>query len=191
MEKKRNLCAMVPTSIFNRFGEERDKAGLTNSAYLTGLLEEYFDWKDNGGSVMAQNNGETRTLAFQIPAALFNRIKAHLKLESKRRGRKITQRDFVLGLIEAALDEAEREAARTEEAAAQSDGADARPEPGSESPDGEPEADTDGEAETEEDGEDTEEEDGAESAETAPADAVEDADGADGSRPPGGKLNAP
>ena len=53
MENRRNLCAMVPLPIFNRVGQERDKAGLTNSAYLTGLLEEYFNWKDNGGTVMA------------------------------------------------------------------------------------------------------------------------------------------
>jgi hypothetical protein len=187
MEKKRNLCAMVSTSIFNRFGAERDKAGLTNSEFATKILEEYFSVKDKEGNVMAQNNGETRTLAFQIPASLFQRIKDYLKRETKRRGRKITQRDFVLGLIEQALDEAEREAARTEEpAAGQSDGADAQPEPGAESPDEEPEADADGEAETEDDGEDTEDGYSAESAENAHADAVEDADSADGSRPPEG-----
>ena len=85
----------------------------------------------------------------------------------------------MLGLIEQALDEAEREAARTEEtAAAQSDGADARPEPGADSSDGEPEADADAG--------DAEEADSGESAENAPADAVEDADSADGSRSPEG-----
>ena len=81
----------------------------------------------------------------------------------------------MLGLIEQALDEAEREAVRTEETAAgHSDGADARPEPGEEVPDGEPE--------TEEDGEEAEEADSAESAENAPADAGEDADNGDGVR---------
>ena len=107
MEKRRNLCAHIPISLFNRVGAEREKAGLTNSEYVTGLLEEYFTMKDKGGNGMAQNNGETRTLAFQIPATLFQRIKDYLERESKRRGRKITQRDFVLGLIEQALDEAD------------------------------------------------------------------------------------
>ena len=168
MEKKRNLCAMVSTSIFNRFGAERDKAGLTNSEFATKILEEYFSVKDKEGNVMAQNNGETRTLAFQIPASLFQRIKDYLKRETKRRGRKITQRDFVLGLIEQALDEAEREAVRTEETAAgQFDGADARPEPGGDSPNREPEGVAGGE--------DAEED----SAENAPADGVEDAGIAD------------
>ena len=117
---------------------------------------------------MAQNNGKTRTLAFQISEEFFQRIKTYLEKESKRLGRKVTQRDFVLGLIEQALDEAEREAVRTEETAAgQSDVVDARPEHGADSPDGESEAG--------EDGEETAEADSAES-----ADAGEDADSGDG-----------
>ena len=77
----------------------------------------------------------------------------------------------MLGLIEQALDEAEREAVRTEETAAgQPDGADARYEPDADCP------------EAGEDGEETEEADSAESAENAPADAGEDADSGDGVR---------
>ena len=56
-------------------------------------------------------NGKTRTLAFQIDEDLFNRIKAHLERETQRTGKKYTQREFVLGLIEEALNEAERLAA--------------------------------------------------------------------------------
>ena len=52
----------------------------------------------------------TRTMAFQIPEELFQRIKAHLERETARTGKKLTQREFVLSLIEQALDEAEREA---------------------------------------------------------------------------------
>ena len=60
------------------------------------------------------NNNSTRTMAFQIGEDLFQRIKAHLERETARTGRKLTQREFVLGLIEEALNEAERLA--TEEA---------------------------------------------------------------------------
>ena len=49
----------------------------------------------------------TRTMAFQISEDLFQRIKAHLDRESARLGRKVTQREFVLGLIEGALNMAE------------------------------------------------------------------------------------
>ena len=56
------------------------------------------------------NNG-SRTMAFQIPEELFQRIKQHLERESARSGRKVTQREFVLSLIEEALEQAEEEAA--------------------------------------------------------------------------------
>ena len=58
-------------------------------------------------------NTTTRTMAFQIPEELFQRIKAHLERESARTGRKLTQREFVLGLVEQALDEAEHMASST------------------------------------------------------------------------------
>ena len=59
------------------------------------------------------NNG-SRTMAFQIPEELFQRIKQHLERESARSGRKVTQREFVLSLIEEALEQAEEEAAEKE-----------------------------------------------------------------------------
>ena len=112
MAEKRNLCAMIPLDLFNRVGEAREKAGLTNSEYLTALLTEYYDWKENGGADMAQENGRVRTLAFQISTDLFNRIKEHLERETKRLGHKVTQREFVIGLIEQALAQGEQGADR-------------------------------------------------------------------------------
>ncbi len=53
---------------------------------------------------------KTRTLAFQIPEEFFQRIKAHLKRETARTGKKLTQREFILGLVEKALEEAEGQA---------------------------------------------------------------------------------
>ena len=61
-------------------------------------------------------NNNTRTRACQIDNNLFQRIKAHLERETTRTGRKLTQREFVLGLIEQALDEAEHEAQNAEAA---------------------------------------------------------------------------
>ena len=54
---------------------------------------------------MATNS---RTMALQIPEELFMRIKTHLERETRRTGRKLTQREFVLGLVEEALDAAGR-----------------------------------------------------------------------------------
>ncbi len=46
----------------------------------------------------------TKTLAFQIPEELDLRIKNYLAAEKERTGKKISQKDFVVGLIVQALD---------------------------------------------------------------------------------------
>ena len=109
MEQKKNLCAQIPLSLHDRVTEAREESGLTTAQYITNLLLEYYEMKENGGNA-AMTNGKNRTLAFQIDEELFQRIKAHLERESARLGRKVTQREFVLGLIEEALEAAERQA---------------------------------------------------------------------------------
>lgn len=105
MEQRKNLCAQVPLSLHTQVTEAREALGQTTSEYITNLLTEYFEMKKNGGKeTMATNS---RTMAFQISEDLFQRIKAHLDRESARLGRKVTQREFVLGLIEGALNMAE------------------------------------------------------------------------------------
>lgn len=46
----------------------------------------------------------TKTLAFQIPEELDQRIKKYLAAEKERTGKKLSQREFIVGLIEQALD---------------------------------------------------------------------------------------
>ena len=116
MAETKNLCAQLDLALHTKVCEEREKAGQTTSQYITQLLMEYYEMKENGGTMTMANNG-SRTMAFQIPEELFQRIKQHLERESARSGRKVTQREFVLGLIEEALEQAEEEAA--EEAAAE------------------------------------------------------------------------
>ena len=101
MEQKKNLCAQVPLSLHAQVSEAREAAGQTTSEYITNLLIEYYNLKKNGGTTAM--SGNTRTMAFQIPEELFRRIKAHLERETQRTGRKLTQREFVLNLIEEAL----------------------------------------------------------------------------------------
>lgn len=108
MPATKNLCAQIDLDLHRKITETREQLGQTTSEYITNLLIEYFKMKENGGkATMAANS---RTMAFQIPEDLFQRIKAHLERETARTGHKLTQREFVLGLIEQALDEAEREA---------------------------------------------------------------------------------
>ena len=108
MPATRNLCAQLPLDLHQRVCEAREESGLTTAQYITNLLLEYYEMKENGGKTTMANN--SRTMAFQIPEDLFQRIKAHLERETQRTGRKLTQREFVLGLIEEALEAAERQA---------------------------------------------------------------------------------
>ncbi|MBQ9346177.1 MAG: translation initiation factor 2 [Oscillibacter sp.] len=108
MPDTKNLCAHIPVDLYAKVSTSKTVANQTISEYVTNLLTEYFEWKENGGANMARENGKERTLAFQIREDLFQRIKAHLERESRRLGSKVTQKDFVIGLIEAALAEAER-----------------------------------------------------------------------------------
>ena len=109
MAATKNLCAQIPTDLHQRVCEAREQSGLTTAQYITNLLIEYYEMKKNGGNQVIAN-GNSRTMAFQIPEDLFQRIKAHLERETARTGKKLTQREFVLGLIEEALNEAERQA---------------------------------------------------------------------------------
>lgn len=102
---QKNLCALIPLELHERVTQEKDRAGQTIGQYITNLLTEYYTIKENGGTTMAEN----RTMAFQISEELYQRIKRHLERESARAGKKLTQRKFILGLVEEALAQAEVE----------------------------------------------------------------------------------
>lgn len=100
METK-NLCAQIPLELHAKVRAEQEKSGLTLGAYITDVLTQFYE----KGEV--KMNEPTRTLAFQIPDEMFWRIKDHLARETERTGKKLSQKDFVLGLIEKALEESE------------------------------------------------------------------------------------
>ena len=107
MAEAKNLCAQINIDLHRKICDAKDQAGQTTAQYITNLLTEYFEMKENGGTA-AMTNSNTRTMAFQISEELFQRIKAHLERESARTGHRLTQREFMLGLIEQALDAAEK-----------------------------------------------------------------------------------
>lgn len=95
MERRKNLCAMIPEELHNRVRSEQEELALTLSQYVEKILKEHFE---KGEKAMEKG---TRTLAFQVSEELFGRIKAHLAKT------KMSQKNFVVGLIEQALAEAE------------------------------------------------------------------------------------
>jgi len=102
-----NLCAQIPIDLHSRVYADKESTGLTTSEYITQLLIEYYKMKENGGNSTME---KTRTMAFQISEELFQRIKTHLERETARTGKKLTQREFILSLIEQALSKAECQA---------------------------------------------------------------------------------
>lgn len=114
METK-NLCAQIPLELHAKVRAEQEKSGLTLGAYITEVRTKFYEKGD------VKMNDTTRTLAFQIPDELFWRIKDHLTRETERTGKRFTQRDFVLGLIKKALDEAEQAEANGSDAESDTD----------------------------------------------------------------------
>lgn len=94
-EKKRNLCAMIPAELHERVRAEQEALGLSLGAYMEAILKAHFDGKEKKGM------DKSRTLAFQVSDELFARLKQYLTQH------KVSQREFVVGLIEKALDEFE------------------------------------------------------------------------------------
>ena len=100
----KNLCAQIPQSLHARVRREQEAAGQTLGQYMAELITKYYEMKENGGTINMEVT--VKTLALQIPEDLMQRLKDHLAAESKRTGKKISQKEFVLNLIRQALDAA-------------------------------------------------------------------------------------
>lgn len=103
MEAKKNLCAMIPADLHAKVIAEKEQLDLKTLAdYVEMILREHFE----GGRT---NMAGTKTLAFQITEELDQRLKNYLASVKERTGRKISQKEFVVGLIEQALTDYEEE----------------------------------------------------------------------------------
>jgi hypothetical protein len=98
MAETRNLCAQIPIYLHDKVREEKDALGLALSEYVTKILKEHFE-----GGRKNMTTTATKTMAFQIPEELDQRIKNYLAAEKERTGKKISQREFVVRLIIQAL----------------------------------------------------------------------------------------
>ena len=112
-EKTRNLCAQIPESLHARVRREQEALGQTLGQYMTELITKYYEYQANGGKT---NMNETiKTLAFQVPESLKDRLDRYLAAESRRTGKKLSLKEFMVGLLEKALDEAEAQAREPDE----------------------------------------------------------------------------
>ena len=107
-EKTKNLCAQIPESLHDMVRTRQQESGKTLSEYITELLTNYYNNQKGLGTME-----NTRTLAVQIDAELFDR------LDDYQKKNKLKKRNFISDLIRKVLDEAER----TEDAPAPSNDA--------------------------------------------------------------------
>ena len=100
METKGVTCK-IPLDLHNRISEEIRETESTMSKFIEMIIQEHYE--KGAGKVMAKG----RTLAFQVSEELFQRVKEYLERFEKVHHRRLTQKEFIIGLIEQALEEAE------------------------------------------------------------------------------------
>lgn len=103
METKGVTCK-IPLDLHNRISEEIRETESTMSKFIEMIIQEHYE--KGAGKVMAKG----RTLAFQVSEELFQRVKEYLERFEKVHHRRLTQKEFIVGLIEQALEEAEESA---------------------------------------------------------------------------------
>ena len=50
MPATKNLCAQISLELHQKISEAREESGLTTAQYITQLLTEYYEMKENGGN---------------------------------------------------------------------------------------------------------------------------------------------
>ena len=139
MEMK-NICGKIPVDLHEKMKLEIEELGISIPKYLETVIEEHMTRKGE-----KTNMADLRTVAVQVTEDLFSRLKAVLA----RNGMK--QKDFLIGLIEDAIEkeEAKWKAAESEmedPETAKSEPDEESAEPEAEEPETEAlEAETDGE----------------------------------------------
>ena len=111
METK-GLTCKIPLDLHNRISEEIKQNESTMSKFIEQIILEHYA---KGVTTM----GKTRTMAFQVSEELFQQIKEYLARYEQTYHRRLSQKEFVISLIEQALAEADEEFEAAEAAAAE------------------------------------------------------------------------
>ena len=105
MEMK-NICGKIPVELHEKVKLEVEELGISIPKYLEIVIEEHMTRKGE-----KTNMADLRTVAVQVTEDLFSRLKAVLAKNGMK------QKDFLIGLIEEALEKEEaRWKAESEEA---------------------------------------------------------------------------
>lgn len=119
-EEKRGITVKIDADLHAEVKQYIEQHGMTMAEFITLAVDNELHPKHQNKE--DKNMGNMRTMAFQVPEELFQRIKGYLQRNN------MSQKQFVLGLIEAELDreQAQRngvtEDQQTDEAESQTEG---------------------------------------------------------------------
>lgn len=107
------LTVTVPEELHERIRKALENKGMTTAQFIQQAVYMYLDDHNKKG----EGNMATRTIAFRVTEELYQKVKEYLIRYEQVYGRKLSQKEFIVTLIEQALEEADEdfEAARADE----------------------------------------------------------------------------
>ena len=100
MAEMKNICGKIPMDLHEKVREEIELTESSTQKFLQQVIEEHFNRLEGKGEI---SMGAVRTVAVQISEELFQRLKTVIA----KKGMK--QKDFLIQIIEEALEKAEAE----------------------------------------------------------------------------------
>lgn len=97
------LTVTLPDDLHQQIRLELERQGITTAQFIELAVHNFFEQQKEGVHMA------TRTMAFQVSEELFQRIKEYLARFEQVYHRKLTQKEFVVSLIESALADADEE----------------------------------------------------------------------------------
>ena len=100
MAEMKNICGKIPMDLHEKVREEIELTESSTQKFLQQVIEEHFNRLEGKGEI---SMGAARTVAVQVSEELFQRLKVVI-------GKKhMKQKDFLIQIIEEALEKAEAE----------------------------------------------------------------------------------
>ena len=99
------LTVTMPEELHERIRKALENKGITTAQFIQQAVYLYLDDHARKG----EGNMATRTIAFQVSEELYQKVKKYLVRYEQVYGRKLSQKEFIVTLIEQALEEAEDE----------------------------------------------------------------------------------
>ena len=98
MAEMKNICGKIPMDLHEKVREEIELTESSTQKFLQQVIEEHFNRVEGKGEI---SMGAVRTVAVQVSEELFQRLKVVIGQKHMK------QKDFLIGLIEEAIEKEE------------------------------------------------------------------------------------